>query len=334
MFSFLVNPSKHEETQPDIGGAALPLEGNLYNMISRAFNKASDECNIDIAFLPTPQGEQLNERRNEILDLIQTQHIDSARVLANRLQSVTTRRSGLGLLFIVLGKEDAASRVYISRFPADFGIVALEEEDALRVELLERVFMKNATSYKAVVYDGASFDSDFWIGKAIDKQIGNNSVAISSYWIREFLRSDFKTTSATGTRRLAHAIRRTMDNTTDIEIKEELGAAARLARSLNGQIISMDNFAERFALSDKTKQALTSTLSDPSLTFSQFKFSAEEFSKHVKYRSLQINNGAVLTAPVGKFDKCFSREILSEERNEYRFTTHGTIVNERLKTSK
>ena len=221
----------------------------------------------------------------------------------------------------------------ISRFPADFGIVAEEQQNALRVELLERVFMKNAASYKAVVYDGDSFDSDFWIGKAIDKQITNKSVAVSGYWIREFLCSDFKTTSATGTRRLALAVKRTMDSIDDLEIKEELCAAARLARSLNGQMISMDNFGERFGLSEKTRNALTATLSDPTLRFSQFHFSVEEFAKHVRYRSLQISNGALLTAPAGRFEECFTRERIAEDSEEYSFTTRGKVVNERLRTT-
>ena len=333
VFSFLVHPSKNEEIQPEIGGTALPLSGNLFDMLSIVFNKAPNDCNIDIAFLPTPAGQQNNQRRNDIVTLLREPTLDNARVVARRLQIVTTRRSGLGLLFIVLGQDNGTHRAYISRFPADFGIVAEEQQSALRVELLERVFMKNASSYKAVVYDGDSFDSDFWIGKATDKQITNKSVAVSGYWIREFLCSDFKTTSATGTRRLALAIKRTMDSTDDLEIKEELCAAARLARSLNKQMISMDNFAERFALSDKTREALTATLSDPTLRFSQFQFSTEEFGKHVRYRSLQISNGALLTAPAGRFEECFTKERIAEDSEEYSFTTRGKVVNERLRTS-
>lgn len=333
VFSFLVHPSKLEETQPEIGGTSLSLTGTLFDMLSVVFNKAPDDCNIDISFNPTPEGVQVNQRRNDIIALLQDPTLANARVLAEQLQAVTTRRSGLGLLFIVLGQETGARRVYISRFPADFGIVAEERQDTLRVEFLERVFMKNAASYKAAVYDGRSFDSDFWIGKATDKQITNKSVAVSGYWIREFLYSDFKTTSATGTRRLALAIKMTMDNTDDIEIKEELGAAARLARSLNGQMISMDNFAARFALSEKTRDALTTTLSDPTLRFSQFQFSADEFARHVKYRSLHISNGALLTAPVERFNECFTKERVAEGCEDYTFTTRGQIVNERLRKS-
>jgi hypothetical protein len=333
IFSFLVHPGKHEDIQPDIGGVTIPLEGNLYYMLSSVFGKATDECNIDIAFTQSDDGSQYNNCRQEVVGLLKDKNLDRARIVAQRLQAVTTKRSGLGLLFIVLGSNETSERVYIARFPADFGIVAQEDDETLRVELLEQVFMKNAVSYKAVVFDGVSYDADFWVGKAVDKQISNNSVAISGYWIREFLLANFRTTPAQGTRRLAIAIKRTMDQTDDLEIKEELAAASRLARSLNGELLSMSNFGQRFGLSEKTQTALASTLSDPTLRFDQFRFTHEEFTKHVRFRSVQINNGALLTAPTGRFDECFTRQKVAENREEYTFTTQGTVINERLSKS-
>ena len=334
IFSFLVHPSKNVQHQPEIGGTKLPLEGNLFNMLSTTFEKAALDCNIDITFTPSPEGDQFNQRRSEIITLLKHRNIDNARMLANHLQTVTTRRSGLGLLFIVLGSEESITRVYLARFPADIGIVAEENQNELSVELLERVFMKNAVAYKAVVFDGSNFDVHFWIGKAIDKQISNNSVAISSYWIREFLQADFKTTPAQGTRRLAIAIKQAMNDAKEIEIKEELAAAARLSKSLNGKIMSMDNFAEQFGLSDKTREAVVAKLAHPNLRFDQFQFRTKEFSKHIKYRSIQIDNGALLTATIGNFDRCFTKTPVADDSSEYLFTTQGTIVDESLRTSK
>jgi len=330
IYSFLVHPGKNQEHQLEIGGVEIPLEGNLFSMFSTLFQKAPDECNIDIAFTKAEDGSQNNNCRNEVISLVQNSTLNQCRKLALRLQVVTTKRSGLGLFFVALGRNESKKRIYISRFPADFGIVAQENNQTLRVELLEQVFMKNAVSYKAAVFEGSNYNSDFWIGRAVDKQISNNSIAISGYWVREFLLSDFRTTAAQGTRRLAVAIKRTMDQTDDIEIKEELAAAARLAQSLNGKVISMTNFGEHFGLSQKTQSALASTLSDPTLRFDQFQFKRDEFSKHVKFRSIQINNGAMLTAPTGKFEDCFTKEQVTENTGEYRFSTQGRIVDEKL----
>ncbi|WP_155303412.1 hypothetical protein [Desulfosarcina widdelii] len=334
IFSFLVRPEKGQEVQSEVGGTSIPLEGNLYYMLLTIFERATEDCKIDITFLPSGDGIQFNQRRSEILDVIKHRDIKHAQLLAKHLQSVTTKRSKLGLFFIVLGRDGGTERIYLSRFPADFGIVAEETQNELHVELIEQVFMKSEKSYKAVVFDGTNADSDFWIGKAIDKQVNDNSVSISGYWIKEFLKADFRTTSAAGTRRLAKAIMETINQTNDLEIKEELTSAARLSRSLANKIISMDNFADKFGLSEKTKNALISTLRNRNLRFDQFKFSTSEFRKHVRFRSLQISNGAILTAPLNSFDQCFTKQCIADDSDEYLFSTQGTIVDDRLRAKK
>ena len=333
MFSFLVHPGKHLEEQPAIGGARLPLSGNLFDMLERHFQSAPEDCDIEIAFLPESGEQQVNACRSEILAVLQSPHIDRARALAARLQGVTTNKSGLGLLFVIVGTSGQAQRICIARFPADFGIIAEEQQSNLRVEFIEKVFMKNAATYKAVVYEGSSLDSGFWTGRATDRQINNSSVAISGYWIKGFLLSDFLTTSATGTRRLAIAITDAIDETNDLGVKEELGAAALLARSLNNQTTSINGFMERFSLSVASREALLRHLKSSACRTDQFTFSAEEFGKHVRYRSLSISNGAVLTAPVNRFDECFTKRRVEEAQDEYEFTTRGRVVDQRLKTS-
>ena len=61
--------------------------------------------------------------------------------------------------------------------------------------------MKSATSYKAAMYRDGSLTAGFWTGRAIDKQINNRVAPASTYWIEEFLDSDFSTTAAAGTPR-------------------------------------------------------------------------------------------------------------------------------------
>jgi hypothetical protein len=241
-------------------------------------------------------------------------------------------RSGLGLFFIVLGcDEKRNNRIYLARFPADNGILAEESETELRIEFLEKVFMKSAHSYKAVVYEGNSVDADFWDGKAVDKQISNNAVAISGYWISEFLQSDFKTTPEIGTRRLATALREAIRKSQDLEIKEELTCAATLARNLSKQVITIDNFAERMSLSSGAKTAMLELLTKQHFAFAPFRFSTQEFKKHIGFRQLQLNNGALLSAPAGKFDQCFQRTQVQGAPGEVEISTRGKIVDESLR---
>lgn len=330
IYGYLVHPSKNQEEKPGIQGTSVPLEGDLFEMLSDIFNKATTECNIDIAFKAAEDGTQNNICRSEFIKMLTHSSVDMGRSIAERLQAVTTRRSGLGLLFIIIGTDEANKRLCISRFPANIGIVAQEDDTVLHVELLEQVFMKNTTTYKAVVLEGENFNSDFWIGKAIDKQINDRTVTISNYWIREFLHADFRTTSAQGTRRLAIAIKKTIEEESDLQIKEELAAAARLAQALDRRVINANNFGEQFCLSEKTTEALSSRIGDTGLDLDQFEFSAKEFSKHIQYRSLLVSNGALLTAPVDQFESCFRRTKADVLSSEYVFTTQGEVVNESL----
>ena len=333
IFSFLVHPAKGEEEQPEIRGTTVPLRGNLYKMLSGLFDKSGSDCKIDISFNPAPDGTQKNDCRDAIIKLLKTATIENAHLLAAQLQAVTTNRSGLGLLFLILGRDSINRKICISRFPADFGILAEENRNTLRVEFLEKVFMRNALAYKAVEYEGSSFDSHFWTGKAVDKQI-NGDTTISNYWIRDFLMSDFKTTSAAGTRRLALALKDAMNSTGDLGIKQEVTAAALLLAGLNGQIISIDDFADRFGFSEPTKATILRQLKKPSLRFDQFHFSSSEFEKHLPYKSIELSNGAILTAGVTSFEDCFERTQVADVPETYEFRTSGRIINERLRKSK
>lgn len=335
-FSFLVHPSKHEEEQPAIGGTELTLEGGLGFMLSSAFTKASAECNIEIAFQMALDGSQQNPVRNALITVVKNPNLENARVLARKLQAVTTHRSGLGLLFVLIGKDKESDQIrcYVARFPADSGIVAEEKAEQLEIEFIEQVFMKSAKSYKAVVYEGESTDADFWEGKAVDKQISNSAVAISGYWIREFLQSDFKTTPANGTRRFALALRDTIQSSTDLEVKEELTALASLAKNINNKVVSIENLGDRFGLSGKALDELHAALKKPSYRFTKFTFSAAEFRKHVRYRQTQLDNGATLSAPADKFDECFQKSEVAVGANQVEYRTRGRVVNEGLRKGK
>lgn len=335
-YSFLVHPAKHNESQPRIGGTEIPLTHDVGILLSSAFVKAESDCSLEIAFDMSPDGKQTNIVRTAIIDLIEKTTILKARRLAELLQEVTTNRSGLGLFFVLTGQSDdgRVKKVYLSRFPADNGIVAEESDEVLQIEFLKQVFMKSAYAYKAALYQGISSAGDFWEGRAVDKQVSNKHLSISGYWIRDFLKSDFKTTSALGTKRLAHALRDTIANTNNLEIKSELTALATIAKNFNNKIVSIQTLSTTFNLSDEASDALLNTLQRRELAFTKFKFSAFEFSKHIKFKQVQLNNGAILTAPTGKFDKVFQQTSAPGENGDISFTTFGRIVDQALKKVK
>ena len=132
----------------------------------------------------------------------------------------------------MLGEERSAKKLVLSRFPADSGILADLSAGNLNVEFLERIFMKSKTDYKSAVFVRTSSVSDFWDAKAVDKQIDNQQIALSDYWIKDFLASDFRTTAAAGTRRLANALKTASKNSSSLVVKEQNRCGCQFGRWL------------------------------------------------------------------------------------------------------
>lgn len=330
--SFLVHPKPLDGSTIAIGGTSISHSGRLFEMLKNVYEKSDEECTIDISFNHSADGKQQNDCRDLLTAYLSAPAVESGRLIAERLHAFTTKRSGLGLLFTIAGKEGNDHKLVVSRFPADSGILAEEDESSLSVEFLEKVFMKSATSYKAAVYRGASTKAQFWDGMAVDKQINSGVLTISNYWIKDFLASDFKTTSAAGTRRLAVAIRTAVRKADDLAVKEELTAASRLAPNHHGKTLSMRGFANKLQLSDAAQTLLKDQLPSPSLFTERFTFSREEFSKHVAFQSLELDNGGILMADAQRFDDVFTEE--SVDGGKRRFVTQGRVVDRKLKSSR
>lgn len=328
--TFLVHAGKGSEAVPKIGGAAVPLENKLFELLDNIYSAADHECDIDISFNPTEDGKQQNPCRDLIIGYLSNPTLENGRLIAERLERMTDNRSGLGLLFLIAGKEGRDHKIVIPRFPTDSAILADENRNALTVEFLERVFMKSKYSYKAVAYRGSSLRADFWTGRAIDKQINAQFAESSNYWIADFLNSDFSLTPAAGTRRLATALRAAAKKAS-LDVRTEIVAATTLAGGLKGQRTSIDEFSERFSLSPASKEAIRGELRSPTLATERFQFDWNEFNALIGYRSVELDNGGMMTAPSSDFDKVFHQEIINKAKKEVRFSTQGKVVDEKLK---
>lgn len=327
--TYLVHPAKGSEDTLHIGGAAVPLSGKMFDLLKGIYERSETECDISISFNRAANGTQQNDCRDLMLTYLRGPTVVRGRHIAYRLAKVTTNRSHLGLLFLIAGQEGLDHKLVISRFPADSGILAEEDSDGLSVEFLEKVFMKNAKSYKAVMYRHHSFDAGFWVGKATDKQVNSSEIDIPNYWIAEFLESDFRTTAAAGTRRLAIACRDAARKSNDSLIKSEIAAAATLARGLAGQRLSVRQFTRRIGLTPAAQTAIFSELK-PAVVDELFQLDALEFSRIIAYRSIELDNGGMLTAEVGAFDDVFQRQQVAGPDSKVRFSTEGKIISEKL----
>ena len=152
--TYLVRPGKGSGEPSRIRGNALALDGKMFSLFNDIYRNSDRECAIEISFNPRNDGTQQNPCRDLIVAYLDEPSVPHGRELAERLERVTTHRSSLGLLFLIAGKEGREHKIVISRFPADFGILAEEGERALTVEYLERVFMKRVHNLQSCCLPG------------------------------------------------------------------------------------------------------------------------------------------------------------------------------------
>lgn len=298
-------------------------------MLAGVFENSTTECTVPIRFVT--DGPQQNDVRDEIRELLKHPTLGNGRKLADRLRDVSTGKSGLGLLFLLLGQDGEHHQIVLSRFPADQGVLAERKQGALQVSFVERIFMKNAKTYKAAVYQGKAMDSGFWKGHVVDRQISAGQEQIARYWIRDFLTSDFMTTSKAGSKRLAVALKEASKAVNSIQEKQEILAAIALTRNFYGKTVSIRDLSTRLNLSLSVRAAIEAQVPNATLLTDTFVLDSQEFQHHAAYASIELDQGAMLTAPADKFDECFSREAVDEPEQRYRFITEGRIVDERLK---
>lgn len=197
------------------------------------------------------------------------------------------------------------------------------------MEFLEQVFIKRLSSYKAIRLEHKVPSSAFWKGVATDRQAGQSGEHISEYWLKDFLDADFSETSAAGTRRLATALKQALKKSPNLSVKTEIAHASSLApAAFEGKATTIDEFCAHFGFSKATRETIRSQLTKPSLSGKMFTFDAKEFKTVAPYRTVEMSNGAILTAPNEEFESVFETEDVSD--GVVRYITEGRVSDQRL----
>ena len=331
IFSYLVKPGKGIEPLPQISSTEIKDSENLSHMLMEVYKKSDEECTIEICFNKSEDGSQSNEAHTLIVNLSKDPSLENGKLIAERLCCFTTGRSGIGLLFLILEKDNDNIKLLISRFPADRGILASQETGGLNLEYLEQIFMKNPNYYKAAYYRGVPIEKSLWSGFAIDKQLGFYDNGIAQYWVHDFLKSGLMTNSKQGSKRFASALILASRKTKDISIKREIVSVITLMSGKNNQAISIDGLISTFSLSSEARKIIIECLPYQELASETFVFDAVEFNSTASYTTIELDNEATLTAPSPSFDSVFSQELVQGEEDVYEFSTKGKITNEKLK---
>ncbi len=328
--AYLIHPGRNEKEPEEVRGKKLPRSGKLFSLLDDIYGSEPDSRDFDITFNPLPDGTQKNECRDLLIHHHDQPSLQTGKAVAERLQAVTDKRSGIGLTFLIVGQHGLRRRLVLSRFPTDQAILAELDVNGLAVEFLEQVFIKRMSAYKALLLDDPKpSPSGFWNGKATDRQAGGSAENISDYWMSSFLNADFAETPAQGTRRLVAALKHAIKKNPNLDVKSQIASATTVAQNVfKNKQTSIREFCDYFGFSEATKQTIKSQLSKPSLFSKAFKFDDSEFEQNAPYRTVEMDNGAILTAPSGEFENVFKEKKISDE--EFEYSTSGRVRDQRI----
>lgn len=329
---YLVHPMKHEKTKITPIETKLKSTSKVYKKIESIFSDAEQECLSEIIFKPDADGRQKNTFKEKLKDYSEKQNSANGRAIANALQDVTNKQSGLGLFFIAYGEDGTKKKIVLSRFVAEEGISAKANSNKLSLEFVEKFFMKKSTSYKSALFKGVGDLKGMIGGAAVDKQASSDKDGLARYWTNDFLQCMPKTTPAEGTIRLAKKLQETLKGTSDISIKEEITSAITLIKNCNGQLMSAKNFCSQFKVSEVTKKAIKDAFKHDQLFDEEFLFDSNEFHNLISFKSIELNTGVLITADSYGFDEKVS--VREAENGVVNITTSGKIVDEKLMKAK
>lgn len=333
IYSYLVKPNKSDESYIPTG-TDVPLFGDLFTFLSGIYEKSETECKIDITFDIPDDEKTENEVRANLVSMVEVEDskLRDAHALwiALRLVQVTNKVNGPGLLFIMGGIFGGKSKIVISRFPADEGIMADEDNGNLTVQFVDKLFMKDRTSYKSVTFKKLSSAANARDGKAVDKQINDLRNPSSKYWIEDFLYCTLAVTPHAGSERFASALREVYNNTNDLDLKSTLAAAAKTLKNFKGQKKTPVEFLNALIVPSEIVIAVQQKLGRHAMT-ETFELNTDVFGNFFKYQSKLLHTGVMITAEVENYDDHIKEE---EVGDEVRISTRGRVVNSKVQRTR
>ena len=313
----------------EIKGSEILPSNKLFAKLELLFNNANKECDILIRFV-AKTGKQDNEVRDHIIKICNKFTFGNCQPLVKSLARFTDNKIKEGLLFFIYAKEQTKTKLLIARFPSEEGITVKDNKGKCVFEVINDVYLKNSRKYKAVYYQ--STQDDFWTGYAVDKQINDSGVKeISDYWVKSFLQSELKLNSNRGSELLAKAVRQTITDTTDDEVKGELIGVTSLVKNINTQALTFKSFFDKMNVSPKTKTEVLARIDPPELCEISFQFNSDRFAENCTYLMKFLDTGAIAMAPAADFPTIWNEGVA--ENGKVRYSTEGKNIKIKVRNS-
>jgi hypothetical protein len=125
-----------------------------------------------------------------------------------------------------------------------------------------------------------------------------------------------------------------MNRSSDSKVKEDIAALHHLVAGMPRRVINAKKILDQFHVSDETKEQIKDHFPRAKSFEENFQFVPAEFLKHVFLRTVELDNGGLLTAATERFDEVFVSETVNKSKDIVRFSTQGKIVDQRFRKAK
>jgi len=122
-------------------------------MLNGIFVAGPESRDFEVTFKPLSASIQQNDCRDLLIAYQGAPALETGRKVAERLRSVTDKRSGIGLMFLMTGQHGPLQRLVISRFPANQAILAEVAFSAAQAWGADQIFEQLRTSVLSYAND-------------------------------------------------------------------------------------------------------------------------------------------------------------------------------------
>jgi hypothetical protein len=327
------------EAEKEVLGAVIKLEGVVRDYFGGLFLRPESKYPIPVDFVGD-QDKDGNPARTAVRDLATgtlAQRKKAAKQLALRLAMGTPGQAREGLLVVMVGSMGAERRVVFWRFTASPSIrlvphkkTKADDEEDVELQIDPKAFTKGSHYFKAGMFQDTDAKTGFWRGHIKDNQVHASDADHARYWVKDFLEAQSGVTNTRGTVMLARAVKETLKEVKDPEIRDNVIQAAKLASTQKGMTTTLNKFAEN--LKPEVRETFLNHAGASEVRDAPFKIEKDVVNRRMGAKRMVLDGEVFVQAPVATFDE---RVKIGPEDSQGRssITVFGKIVTRDLRPS-
>lgn len=315
LYALSVSPQRGTDETLRIApsGGAVAVDADAEALFGTALNRVSQR-QLATVVLDVDTTTRINRAREHVMQVAfgATQApAAGARKLAATLSGEMDQRSSNGLLLVSVEKDMEHSdrrRVHLILLPEET-VVRMrgnQGEHDVSLDVIRDAFSTASSLRKIARFTGHNSQTQFLTADVLDLQLMGIGRAAADFWVTDFLQAHANMNSATGTEKLALALKRSFDAATSLEDKEAVLAAILKATSGGTPVTSLSNFTHELppALAD----AFLVAADNDEVANATFAVDPGILRAKIGRRVVFGEGGVVVSAPAEEFGKSVTIE--------------------------